>query len=377
MRTFRQWNTWSKQVPSPPKEEENAPRLGREHSYDQHSTPSSTPGAVTPGAASDKTPRRTPTARSPAPADLSMSPVAKLPAKNGATRHELKVHCDDASDKPGPDDQQAPFPSAPECTPAKQPPIKYIFREPLSTGLIPDSEPHVIPVNGKIQACHDASDEKCKLDDSHRNHITSRPNGLEEGVDAVRAGLSSRRNSVRVKRSREPSTGAAQQQPTKNKSQEECDNKQKLQDSRQQWGASATVMWRTPWRCSDIVVPGGETLRLLHVAMLCQWRVQLAIEPDSEKCQDNGEIGVHSKLTDTGAEHKRRYSVQWLRCTDDHAAASAMALHQLALLHRCHWEISLQESLGDIVFKEPRCAHWPIHCAIAARGCLMSEMLRC
>ena len=139
-------------------------------------------------------------------------------------------------------------------------------------------------------------------------------------------------------------------------------------------------MWRTPWYTSDLVVPGGETLRLLHVAVLCQWRVQLAGDRSDQTQQDTNTEGARPEPAEGAAapnEHRTtHYDMQWMHCTDDCAAASAVALHQLALLHRCHWEISLQESLGDIIFIEPKTAHWPIHCAMAARGCLLSNMLQ-
>ena len=180
------------------------------------------------------------------------------------------------------------------------------------------------------------------------------------------------------KHSRERSGEASQRQPKK-KAQEE--RSKRIRESRMQWAASATVMWRTPWYASDIVIPGGETLRLLHVAVLCQWRVQLATEGDTQTQQGSGAGNSNLEGSEaapaTPSKAQRHYDMQWMHCTDDCAAASAMALHQLALLHRCHWEISLQESLGDIVFVEPHTAHWPIHCAIAARGCLLSDMLQC
>lgn len=376
MRTFRQWHTWSNGSDTPVEADVRPPEASNKQHITPSATPSATPGATptaTPAATPHATPRATPAANSPVPEEAAKSPEAQSPPANGTFPTCDRVL---SGNKPQSDALQSPFPGAALRTPPVQPAIKYINREPLSSGQIPDSEPPSAPPNGKLASTHTAAG-KPDADDSKRMHRTCLPNGVVEGSDAARPGPSSRRPSVLGKRSRERSTGAAATQHKKKEKAQDVTHSKKLQESRTQWGASATVMWRSPWYCSEILLPGGESLRLLHVAVLCQWRVKVAIEPATEKCQDSGAAGSKRDVTDNGEEQKRHYHVQWMHCTDDCAAAYALALHQLALLHRCHWEISLQQSLGDIIFREPRCAHWPIHCALAARGCLLSEMLQC
>lgn len=359
MRTFRQWNTWGPVSEAP---SETAARRCKRRSRSAEQPLFSTKR--------DATPR----VKSPAPDEEMTSPAASPPARapsaNGAPEQGAADDVKRASSPP-----PAPVADALMKTPPPKPVVKYINQEPLSSGQIPDSEPEPRPPNGKTASNNTAvgpSGSQWKQAEAHPH-----ANGAAEDSDAAQAGAS-QKPSVLGKRSRAPSATGAQQPG--GPAQDEKGTK--IEQCRSQWGASATVMWRTPWLSSHVLEPGREprrrreTLRLLHVALLCQWRVQLAVDPNPEQGKGDVPEGSSQHISEHAGGQKRHYHVQWLQCTDDCAMASAMALHQLALLHRCHWEISMQTALGDLFLNEPICAQWPIHCALAARGGLLSELLQ-
>lgn len=122
--------------------------------------------------------------------------------------------------------------------------------------------------------------------------------------------------------------------------------------------ATASVIWQP----SDSVgVWGGDRghkfpLRAMHVAVLCQWRIGSAV--------DDGQVHVH-----------------WDSPSSDSAVAAAWALHRLAYVHWCHWKFAVPPHRAYLavtpgsLFNLPRVAHWPIHCALAARACRLAQQV--
>eukprot|EP00892_Ulva_mutabilis_P003152 jgi/Ulvmu1/12838/UM098_0023.1 len=96
-------------------------------------------------------------------------------------------------------------------------------------------------------------------------------------------------------------------------------------------------------------------LRAMHVAVLCQWSVAAA-----------GDSGV---------------DVQWVAPSCESVVAAARALHRLAFLHWCHWGFAMQAHRTFLWggpgpgVALPRVAHWPIHCALAARACRLAQQV--
>lgn len=122
--------------------------------------------------------------------------------------------------------------------------------------------------------------------------------------------------------------------------------------------ATASVLWQP---CGSVAELGGmqghrSPLRAMHVAMLCQWRTNSAT--------DGGEVGVH-----------------WVDPCSSSVVAAARSLHRLAFIHWCHWGFAVQAHRACVVggtgnaATPPRVAHWPIHCALAARACRLAQQV--
>lgn len=121
--------------------------------------------------------------------------------------------------------------------------------------------------------------------------------------------------------------------------------------------ATASVLWQP---CGGGVGLGGahghqSPLRAMHVAMLCQWQISRAAD---------GQVDV-----------------RWVDPCSDSVVAAARALHRLAFVHWCHWGFAVQAHRTYIVggadtpTSLPRVAHWPIHCALAARACRLAQQV--
>lgn len=122
--------------------------------------------------------------------------------------------------------------------------------------------------------------------------------------------------------------------------------------------ATASVLWQP---CGSVAQLGGMQghhlpLRAMHVAMLCQWRTNSAA--------DGGDVDVH-----------------WVTPCSSSVVAAARSLHRLAFIHWCHWGFALQAHQTCVAggagsaTTPPRVAHWPIHCALAARACRLAQQV--
>lgn len=122
--------------------------------------------------------------------------------------------------------------------------------------------------------------------------------------------------------------------------------------------ATASVLWLP--HGSRVELGDGSVqhspLRAMHVAVLCQWSVGCG-----------GDSGV--------------IDVRWVDPSSESVVAAARALHRLSFLHWCHWGFAMQahrtfiwggSSPGAAL---PRVAHWPIHCALAARACRLAQQV--
>lgn len=121
--------------------------------------------------------------------------------------------------------------------------------------------------------------------------------------------------------------------------------------------ATASVLWLPHGSRTELGDGQGRhsPLRAMHVAMLCQWSI--------------------GGITDRGTT-----AVCWVDPCSESVVAAARALHRLAFLHWCHWGVGMQTHRTVIWGRGaagslPRVAHWPIHCALAARACRLAQQV--
>jgi hypothetical protein len=128
--------------------------------------------------------------------------------------------------------------------------------------------------------------------------------------------------------------------------------------------ASASVVWHPPLDMAASLLPGEAAhVRTLHVGVLAQWQVICPRSARSWTCQ-------HGDTMDAEAEP----AAGWKPPHAAEAVLAARAMHRLALLHGCHWQLSVHlpaSACGSGVSpagQAPDDAHLPIHCAVAHRG---------